>query len=152
MPHNHHTPIVWAEKGVRKEDHVRRWLRRMAKNNAYGVFFHLQEHGAGVDPQRLSEVTGQPVVVENKPGAGTALGAEIVAKSDPDGYTLLNVTNATLAAIPHLVALTYDAETAFVPLAVTGDSYSYLAVNPEVPAQNLPEFIDYAKKNPGKLN
>ena len=102
--------------------------------------------------QRLSEVTGQPVVVENKPGAGTALGAEIVAKSDPDGYTLLNVTNATLAAIPHLVALTYDAETAFVPLAVTGDSYSYLAVNPEVPAQNLPEFIDYAKKNPGKLN
>ncbi|PWC44937.1 tripartite tricarboxylate transporter substrate binding protein [Azospirillum sp. TSO22-1] len=102
--------------------------------------------------QRLSEITGQPVVVENKPGAGTALGAELVAKAEPDGYTLLNVTNATLAAIPHLVKLSYDPETAFVPLALSGDSYSYIAVNPEVPGKDLKEFIAYAQKNPGKLN
>lgn len=102
--------------------------------------------------RRLSEITGQPVVVENKPGAGTALGAELVAKAEPDGYTLLNVTNGTLSAIPHLMALNYDARTAFVPLALTGESYSYLAVNPEVPAKDLKEFVEYAKKNPGKLN
>ena len=66
---NHHTPIVWAEKGVRKEDHVRRWLRRMAKNNAYGVYFI--EHGAGVDlPHQPAEIPDQgPALPHSRPPA-----------------------------------------------------------------------------------
>ena len=102
--------------------------------------------------QRLSEVLGQTVVVENKPGAGTALAAEMVARAEPDGYTLFNVTNATLAAIPHLMKLTYDAETAFAPVALTGDLYSYLAVNPDLPVADFAQFVAHAKANSGKLN
>lgn len=102
--------------------------------------------------QRLSEVLGQTVVVDNKPGAGTALAAEMVARAEPDGYTLFNVTNATLAAIPHLMKLGYDAETAFAPVALTGDLYSYLAVNPDLPVADFAQFVAHAKANPGKLN
>lgn len=102
--------------------------------------------------QKLSEAVGQPVVVENKPGGGTTIGSELVAKAEPDGYTLLNVTNGTLAAAPHLIKVSYDPLKAFTPLALTGDSYSYLAINNDVPAKNFAEFIAYAKANPGKLN
>ena len=102
--------------------------------------------------QRLSEELGQTVVVENKPGAGTALAAEMVARAEPDGYTLFNVTNATLAAIPHLMKLSYDADTAFAPVAFTGDLYSYRAVNPDLPVTDFAQFVAYAKANPGKLS
>ena len=101
---------------------------------------------------RLSELLGQTVVVENKPGAVTALAAEMVARAEPDGYTLFNVTNATLAAIPHLMKLGYDAETAFAPVALTGDLYSYLAINPDLPVDDFAQFVAYAKAHPGKLN
>jgi tripartite-type tricarboxylate transporter receptor subunit TctC len=76
----------------------------------------------------------------------------MVARAEPDGYTLFNVTNASLAAIPHLMKLGYDAETAFAPVALTGDLYSYLAVNPDLPVADFAQFVAHAKANPGKLN
>ena len=114
-----------------------------------GDFLGFDRNRAGFD---LREIEDQAVVVENKPGAGTALAAEMVARAEPDGYTLFNVTNATLAAIPHLMKLGYDAETAFAPVALTGDLYSYLAVNPDLPVADFAQFVAHAKANPGKLN
>ena len=95
---------------------------------------------------------GQPIVVENRAGAGGNIGAEMVAKAAPDGYTLLCTSNA-LALSPALYRkLPYDAAKDFVPVVQFSSSYQVLTVNPKVPARTVKEFIDYAKKNPGKLN
>jgi len=101
---------------------------------------------------KLSESMGQPVVVENRPGAGSIVGTDAVAKSDPDGYTLLMMSNT------HTVNETLVAKKPFELMRdlapITGVSYSDLlmVIHPSVPANNLKEFIAYAKANPGKLN
>jgi tripartite-type tricarboxylate transporter receptor subunit TctC len=90
------------------------------------------------------------VVVENKPGAGTTLGADQVAKSDPDGYTLLIATSTTLAINKTLYKkLPYDPARDFVPIGLIAGVPFALIVNPDIPAKNLAEFIAYAKSNPG---
>ena len=101
---------------------------------------------------KLSESMGQPVVVENRPGAGSIVGTDAVAKSDPDGYTLLMMSNT------HTVNETLVAKKPFELMRdlapITGVSYSDLlmVIHPSVPANNLKEFIAYAKANPSKLN
>jgi tripartite-type tricarboxylate transporter receptor subunit TctC len=103
--------------------------------------------------QALSERLGQQVIVDNRPGAGGNIGAEAVAKADPDGYTLLLATNGTLAANPSLFkTLPFDTRKDFAPIALTARIPNVLVVNPSVPANNVAEFIAYAKANPGKLN
>jgi tripartite-type tricarboxylate transporter receptor subunit TctC len=90
------------------------------------------------------------VVVENKPGAGTTLGADQVAKSDPDGYTLLIATSTTLAINKTLYKkLPYDPARDFAPIGLIAGVPFALIVNPDIPAKNLAEFIAYAKSNPG---
>ena len=90
------------------------------------------------------------VVVENKPGAGTTLGAEQVARSEPDGYTLLMATSTTLAINKTLYKkLPYDPVKDFAPIALVAAVPFALIVNPTIPAKTLPEFIAYAKANPG---
>jgi len=101
---------------------------------------------------RLQESTGQPFVVENRPGAGAVTGTDAVAKSSPDGYTLLVMSNTHTVnetLIPNKpYALTRD----FVPVAPINYSDLVMVVNPAVAASTLPEFIALAKANPGKLN
>ena len=93
---------------------------------------------------------GATVVVENKPGAGTTLGAEQVAKSEPDGYTLLMATSTTLAINKTLYKrLPYDPALDFAPIGLVAGVPFALIVNPAIPAKSLSEFIAYAKSKPG---
>ena len=102
--------------------------------------------------QPLSVRLGREVVVENKPGAASNIAADFVVRSPPDGYTLLamTVTNAINATFyPHL---NFDITRDIVPVIATFQSPSTFVVNPSVPVKTIPEFIAYAKANPGKLN
>src|SRR5262249_7056227 len=103
--------------------------------------------------QRLSEAWGQQVVIDNKPGANSQVGAEAVAKAEPDGYTLMVTSDATFVMNPHLYAkLGYDVSNDFVPISGLGISPQALAVNPAVPAKTVQELIAYAKTKPGEIN
>jgi tripartite-type tricarboxylate transporter receptor subunit TctC len=103
--------------------------------------------------QKVSESTRQPVIVDNKPGAGGNIGADAVAKAAPDGYTILMGAVATHAINPYLYAsMPYDAARDFIPVTQIASTPNVLVVNPSVPASTVPEFIAYAKANPGKLN
>ncbi len=103
--------------------------------------------------QKVSESVKQPVVVDNKPGAGGNIGADIVAKSPPDGYTILMGAVATHAINPTLYArIPYDPVRDFAPITQVASTPNVLVLNASVPAANVREFIAYAKANPGKLN
>jgi len=102
--------------------------------------------------QWLTDRLGQPFVIENRPGAGTNIAAEIVINSPPDGYTLFltNFSNAVNAALYE--KLSFDFMRDMAPVVGISRAPVILAVNPSVPAKTVPEFIAYAKANPGKLN
>src|SRR5215469_6294030 len=96
---------------------------------------------------------GQPVVVENRPGAGGAIGARFVATSAPDGYTLLVGNTSVLAVIPAVSASAgYDPNRQFSAVAKLAESYRILVVHPAVAVRSVRELIAYAKANPGKLS
>lgn len=100
----------------------------------------------------MSKIFGQPVVVENRAGAGGNVGAGYVARATPDGYTLLQGTIGTHGFNPTLfTSLPYDAQKDFVPIARMTAGTNVLVVNPKLPITNVVELIEYAKKNPGKL-
>src|SRR4051812_27597725 len=99
---------------------------------------------------QLKNGLGATVVVENKPGAGTTLGAEQVARSEPDGYTLLMATSTTLAINKTLYKrLAYDPVKDFTPIALIAGVPFALIVNPTLPVKSLADFMAYAKANPG---
>jgi tripartite-type tricarboxylate transporter receptor subunit TctC len=101
----------------------------------------------------MSKALGQPVIVENRAGAGGNNGADVVAKSTPDGYTLLMSSAGILTANPFLYSnMPFDAETAFIPVSNVAEMPMILVVNPKVPAQDLKELVVLAKSQPNKLN
>ncbi|VCU70870.1 Tripartite tricarboxylate transporter family receptor [Pigmentiphaga humi] len=103
--------------------------------------------------EKLAVELGQPVVVENKVGASTMIGADFVAKSPPDGYTLLTASVTTLAINPGLFAkMPYDPVKDFAPVSVMSNLPYYLVSAPDLPARNVQELIRYAKAHPGKVN
>ncbi|MBL8382090.1 MAG: tripartite tricarboxylate transporter substrate binding protein [Burkholderiales bacterium] len=115
--------------------------------------------GGGIDvlsrqiAQRLAQRWNQPAVVENKPGAGTLLAAETVARAAPDGHTLMITTDSTITINPHLYAkLPYDPVRDFAPVTQLVFLNQLLVANAGLPAANLRELIAHAKANPGKLN
>ena len=103
--------------------------------------------------QGLSESLGQPVIVENKTGGGGNIGADFVAKSPADGYTLIMGSIGTHAVNPYLVKnMPYDPLKDFVPVVFVLDAEGLLAVNPNLPVKNVAELIAYLKANPGKVS
>ena len=103
--------------------------------------------------QQLQETWGQPVVVENKPGAAGNIGASDIAKSAPDGHSLL-LTNINIVSMnPGLIAnMPFDPQKDFAPISLLGPTALALVVHPSVPANNVRELIDLARKGPGRLN
>lgn len=102
---------------------------------------------------QLQKHLGQPVIVDYKPGAGGSIGADFVIKSPPDGYTLLMANTGTMVINPFVYTKNaYDTLRDFTPIARTAQQPLALAVNNDVPAKTLGEFLAYAKKNPGKVN
>lgn len=99
----------------------------------------------------LTEVLGQPIVVDNRPGGGGTLGAGIAARAEPDGYTLILVSGS-YGANGALHNLPYDTVTGITPIILIGTTPLVLTVHPKVPIKSVKEFIDYDKANPGKLN
>ena len=103
--------------------------------------------------ERLGAALKQPVVVENKPGAGTLIGAEFVAKAPADGYTLLMATSTTLGISPLLYQPSpVDPVKDFAPISQVGRSISSSSRTRRFPAKNVREMIDVIKRNPGKYN
>ncbi len=101
---------------------------------------------------KLARILGQPVVIENKAGASGNIGAEIVAKAQPDGYTLLFDTMSTHAINPALMpSMPFRGVEDFTAIAMLAFVTNTLVVHPSVPANNMKEFIAYAKANPGKI-
>jgi len=101
---------------------------------------------------RLKDRVGQPIIVDNKPAAGGTVAAAEVAKAAPDGYTMLLGFNGPLAFGPLLSKLPYDVAKDLAPVIITSSQPNVLAVNAQLPAKNLQEFVAWAKANPGKLS
>jgi len=115
--------------------------------------------GGGIDvlarqlADKLAPAWGQPVVVENKPGANTIVATDAVAKSTPDGHTILMTSDATFSINPHLYAkLPYDAQRDFAPVTMLVLLHQLLVAHPALPANSLSELISLAKAKPGSLN
>jgi tripartite-type tricarboxylate transporter receptor subunit TctC len=115
--------------------------------------------GGGIDvmarqvAEKLTSTWGQPVVVENKPGANTIVATDAVAKSPADGHTILLTTDATFSINPHLYAkLPFDTQRDFVPVTMLVLLQQLLVAHPSLPANNLSELISLAKAKPGAIN
>jgi tripartite-type tricarboxylate transporter receptor subunit TctC len=106
---------------------------------------------ARITAQRLSDELKQPVVVENRPGAGGGLAATYVARSTPDGYTLFMATAPQLAILPHIQKVPYDPVKSFAPVTIVATNAFALAVSPKYPGNSLNDLIKDAKTRPGAL-
>lgn len=114
--------------------------------------------GGAIDPlartyaQKFNEAWGQPVLIDNKPGAGTILGTEIVAKAAPDGYTVILGTSAHAVNPSMYSKLPYDPIMDFTPISMVARLPTMLVVNPKLPVNSVKDLIDYVKSNRGKVN
>ena len=114
--------------------------------------------GGGIDQitrvaaTRLTEALGQPVLVDNRGGAGGNIGVETVAKSPPDGYTLLAAIGSTIVMGPHLYKLNIDTARDLLPIAPIARTLMFLVVRTTLPITSVGELVAYARANPGKLN
>ena len=103
--------------------------------------------------KKMEQLLGQPVVIENKPGAGGNIAADFVAHAAHDGYTLLMGNNSILATNESLYKkLTYSPEKDFIPITLIGTQANILVVNPKVPVKSLTELIELCRAQPGKIN
>ena len=112
--------------------------------------------GGGVDTtgrfiaQKLTQAWGQPVVADNRPGAGGAIAAEVVARAAPDGYTLL-MSSSGITITPSIMKLPYDPHKDLLPVTLAAISPGVMAVHPSIPVKNVKELVAFAKSKPGEL-
>ncbi|MGY2487399.1 Bug family tripartite tricarboxylate transporter substrate binding protein [Cupriavidus sp. CP313] len=144
------TPLaVSAATAAPETDYPRQAIRIVVPYAAGG----MTDIVARVVGQKLGERLGQPVVVENRPGAATIVGAELVAGARPDGYTLLAATNTTLTINPWLYpSLRYDPVKSFAPIAMVASAPSVIVVNPQLPAKTLGDLVQLARTKPGSVS
>jgi tripartite-type tricarboxylate transporter receptor subunit TctC len=107
---------------------------------------------ARIVAQRLSEALGQQVIIDNRPGAGSMLGAEVVAKANPDGYTLLLTATTHVISASLYKKVPYDAVRDFAPVMLVGSGPNVLAIHPSLPAKSVRELIALAKAQPNKID
>jgi tripartite-type tricarboxylate transporter receptor subunit TctC len=100
----------------------------------------------------LGRALGQPIIIDNKPGAGSSLAADFVSKAAPDGYTILIASPSAISVNPAIDPKRAPAVNSLVPVAKLTGSPLVVAANPQLGVKNIPELIDYARKNPGKVN
>ena len=100
----------------------------------------------------LTQRLGQTVVPENRPGASGALAAELVARAEPDGYTLFSAATPQLAVVPYVQKINYDPVKDFAPISIVGTNAFALGCNDKTPVRTLTELVEYAKARPGQLN
>lgn len=135
--------------GAQAQGYPNRAVRLVVADAAGGAPDQL----ARLIAQKVSETLGQQIIVDNRPGAGGAIGADLVAKSPPDGYTLLLTTTAIYAILPNLRKdLPYDPTRDFMPVGRIATASNVLVINDALPVRNVAELIKYAKDRPGALN
>jgi tripartite-type tricarboxylate transporter receptor subunit TctC len=140
--------LVFASKQANAQDYPNRPIRFIIPYSAGSTTDVIGR----VFAQKLSEVLGQTVTVENKAGAGGNIATEALARSAPDGYTIAFSTSATHATNPALYdKVSFDPIKDFTHIALMVSAPNMLAINPKIPATNMAELIAYAKANPGKL-
>jgi tripartite-type tricarboxylate transporter receptor subunit TctC len=100
----------------------------------------------------LGQRLGQPVVAENRPGASGAIAADLVARAEPDGYTLLSAATPQLAIVPHVQKINYDPIKDFAPISIVGTNPFALGCNQNVPGASLRDFVEQVRKRPGELS
>jgi tripartite-type tricarboxylate transporter receptor subunit TctC len=140
---------LFAMASARAQDYPTRQITLIAPWPAGGAVDVLCR---GVAPH-LADRLGKPVVVENRPGAGSVIGTATGAKASPDGYTLVMAGSGSLAISPTIYKkLPYDPTRDFAPLLLSAKIPFFLVVNPSLPVRSVSELVAYAKQNPGKLS
>ncbi|MDB5850671.1 MAG: transporter [Rhodoferax sp.] len=143
------TAVAFSAAGAMAQSYPNKPVRLLVPFPAGGA----TDIFARVLSQKMGEKLGTTVIVENRPGAGGAIGSDVAAKAAADGYTLLLATSSTHSIGPALsTRLPYDTVRDFTPISHVGNAPSIMLVPNSSPAKTLKEWIDYAKKNPGKLN
>lgn len=142
------TAFVPASQAAEQSDWPKHAVRLIVPYAPGGIADQM----ARMTAEALQAEFGQPFVVENKPGASGALATSYVAKAKPDGYTLLIGLAAAQTLNQFIYKLDYDGLKSFTPIALLNTNPLILAVNPSLPVKTVKDVIDYARKNPGKLN
>jgi tripartite-type tricarboxylate transporter receptor subunit TctC len=141
--------VTIAQQGASAQTYPDRPIKIIIPSGAGGP----TDVPARLAAQILQPKFGQPIVIENRPGAAGVIGAKAVAGAPPDGYTLMAGNTSVLAVVPAVSASAgFDPVRDFAPIAKVSESFQILVVHPSVPVRTLKEFIAYAKANPGKLN
>jgi tripartite-type tricarboxylate transporter receptor subunit TctC len=107
---------------------------------------------ARIVAQKFNEAFGQPVIVDNRPGGGTTIGSNLVARAQPDGHTLLFASISLATTVPLYVSLPYDPVKDFAPIGTVGQSFYVLAVHPSVPVNSMQDLVALARAKPGQVS
>ena len=139
----------WVSISANAENYPTRPIQLILPYAAGG----FSDQASRVLADSIGKTLGQPLILESKAGGGGRIGAEFISHAQPDGYSLLMTTNGTHTYMAVTEKnLSYDPIKDFTPISLIGTYGLLMVINPSIPAKNLTEFIDYAKKNPGKLN